>query len=206
MEDASHHENPRSASPPAGADAAPCVSVTKVALPAGGGALRGLGETVEAHEATGTAALSIPLPVSPCRGAEPELALAYGSGDGNGVAGLGFQLSLSSVTRRTSRGVPRYDGTDTFLLDGMDLVPDAGAARIAMRGETRYRVKAFRPRFEQGFDAVERWASASGTSFWRILDAGGTTRLYGPDDASRIADPEAPTRIFAWLLAETVDA
>jgi hypothetical protein len=37
-----------------------------------------------------------------------QLSLGYSAGSGNGPFGLGCQLSVPGVSRKTSRGVPRY--------------------------------------------------------------------------------------------------
>src|SRR5690242_19360888 len=113
-----------------------------ISLPKGGGALHGIGETFSADLHTGTGNFSIPIALPPGRnGFQPELSLAYSTGTGNGPFGLGWELSIPGVTRKTSKGVPRYDdATDIFILSGAeDLVPVPGAAPGAVR---------FRPRTE----------------------------------------------------------
>ena len=77
-------------------------------LPKGGGSIRGLGESFQPNEFTGTAGLSIPIPASPCRGFETGLHIEYGSGSGNGVFGIGFGLPVPNVSRIASTGIPRY--------------------------------------------------------------------------------------------------
>lgn len=85
------------------------VTAPTISLPVGGGAIRGGGEKFTANPATGTGTLSIPLPVSPARsGFSPTLELRYDSGTGNGPFGLGWQLGLPSVTRKTAKGMPAY--------------------------------------------------------------------------------------------------
>ncbi|WP_199868646.1 MULTISPECIES: SpvB/TcaC N-terminal domain-containing protein [Streptomyces] len=100
----------------------------QVTLPKGGGAIRGIGETFTAHPATGTGSVSVPVATSPGRsGFGPRLTLAYDSGAGNGPFGLGWNLSVPSVTRKTDKGLPRYldaVDSDVFVLSGEDdLVP-----------------------------------------------------------------------------------
>lgn len=41
------------------------ISAGQVSLPKGGGAIQGIGESFQATEFTGTAALSIPIPTTP---------------------------------------------------------------------------------------------------------------------------------------------
>ena len=80
-----------------------------VALPKGGGAIHGIGEKFSVNSANGTAAISIPLALSPGRsGFTPRLGLAYDSGSGNGPFGFGWSLSIPSITRKTDKGLPRY--------------------------------------------------------------------------------------------------
>src|ERR1051325_3622854 len=66
----------------------------QVALPKGGGAIRGIGEKFAANPVTGTGSMTVPIPTSPGRsGFGPQLALSYDSGAGNGPFGLGWRLS-----------------------------------------------------------------------------------------------------------------
>ncbi len=105
--------------------AASASTAPQLSLPKGGGAIRGIGETFTATQVTGTGSLSVPIATSPGRsGFGPQLSLAYESGAGNGPFGLGWSLSLPAITRRTDKGLPRYDESDIFILSGAeDLVP-----------------------------------------------------------------------------------
>src|SRR6266704_1471512 len=99
-----------------------------ISLPKGGGAIRGIGEKFAANPVTGTGSMTVPIAVSPGRsGFGPQLALSYDSGSGNGPFGLGWNLSLPTITRKTDKGLPQYqDGaeSDVFILSGAeDLVP-----------------------------------------------------------------------------------
>ena len=112
------------------ADGPPKLSAPSIALPKGGGAVRGIGEKFTANPVTGTGTMSVPIATSPGRsGFGPQLSLSYDSGAGNGPFGFGWNLSLASVTRKTDKGLPRYlDGSeedpDVFILSGAeDLVP-----------------------------------------------------------------------------------
>jgi hypothetical protein len=78
-----------------------------VSLPKGGGAIKRMGEKFAAHPVTGTGSMSVPIATSPGRsGFSPQLSLAYDSGAGNGMFGLGWSLSLPSITRKTDKGLP----------------------------------------------------------------------------------------------------
>ena len=79
-----------------------------LSLPKGGGALKGIGETFQANLFSGTANFSVPIALSPARGGSgPQLSLGYSSGNGNGVFGLGWQLTMPRITRKTEKGLPR---------------------------------------------------------------------------------------------------
>ena len=106
------------------------ITATQVPLPKGGGAIQGIGEKFQADEFTETASLSIPIKTSSCRGFEPTLSVDYSSGSGNGSFGLGFNLSIPKISRKTSKGLPKYDRSDTFLLfNGDNLVPESDGSR-----------------------------------------------------------------------------
>src|SRR4028118_598949 len=104
------------------------VSPPAVSLPKGGGAIKGMGEKFAANPVTGTGSMSVPIATSPGRsGFSPQLSVAYDSGAGNGMFGLGWNLSVPSITRKTDKGLPRYwdlEESDVFILSGAeDLVP-----------------------------------------------------------------------------------
>jgi hypothetical protein len=81
------------------------IEIPSISLPKGGGAIKGIDEKFSVNAVNGTASFSIPLPFSPARGASPALSLSYNSGSGNGVFGLGWNLSLSSIRRnKENRG------------------------------------------------------------------------------------------------------
>lgn len=169
-----------------------------VSLPKSGGAIRGLGEKFAVNAATGTASMSIPLPLSPARGsAAPGSQLTYDSAAGNGPFGFGWRLESLAITRKTDKGLPLYcdgDESDVFIFAGADdLVPilDASGARLSNSRTvygTTYKVSYYRPRIEAAFARIERWVAAdSGLTHWRSLSRDNVITLYGYDAASRIA-------------------
>src|ERR1700676_3991569 len=85
----------------------------RISLPKGGGAIRGIGEKFTANPVTGTGSLSVPIATSPGRsGFGPQLSLSYDSGAGNGPFGIGWNLSLPAITRKTDKGLPKYRDAD----------------------------------------------------------------------------------------------
>jgi hypothetical protein len=88
-----------------------------VSLPKGGGAIKGMGEKFAANPVTGTGSMSVPIATSPGRsGFGPQLSLSYDSGAGNGIFGLGWNLSLPSITRKSFRCVTNREGFKERLL------------------------------------------------------------------------------------------
>lgn len=193
-------------------DALPAVSV-----PTGGGAVRGIGEKFSVNPATGTGTLAVPVPVSPGRaGFGPRLTLAYDSGQGNGPFGLGWSLAVPEISRKTSRGVPRYadhDESDVFVVSGAeDLVPllDAGLTRVRRTehsGGTEYTVDRYVPRVEGLYARIERWTDGAGDAHWRSISTENVTTIYGRSAESRIADPDpaAVGRTAVWLASASYD-
>ena len=110
----------------------------------GGGSYRSIDQTFKMNPANGTMSLNLPIPIAEGRaGFGPNLGLAYNSGSGNGPFGLGWQLQVGSVTRKTSRQIPRYDESDVFLLSSEDeLAPLDIKEHLHPAG---FPVKVFRP-------------------------------------------------------------
>ena len=174
-----------------------------LSLPKGGGAIKGIGETFRPDVFTGTGNFSVPIYTSPGRnGFGPKLALDYSTGGGNGPFGLGWSLSLPRVTRKTEKGLPRYDASDVFVLSGAeDLVPTGQPTP-----RDGYTVTGFRPRTEGLFSRIERWEDATGAVHWRATTKDNVTSIYGKTAAARLADPANLRRVYEWLLQETFDA
>ncbi|HEU5423279.1 MAG TPA: SpvB/TcaC N-terminal domain-containing protein, partial [Nitrolancea sp.] len=176
-----------------------------IALPKGGGALTGIGETFSPDLHTGTGNFSVPIALPPGRhGFQPELSLRYSSGSGNGPFGLGWGLNMPSISRKTSRGLPRYDeAIDTFIFAGAeDLVP------VASMPTCTY----YRPRTEGLFARIMHVHSAD-DNYWEVRTTDGRVDLYGTPrpttapatwrDPASVADPDRPEHIFTWQLTRT---
>src|SRR4029450_11262140 len=98
------------------------VSNQVISLPKGGGALQGIGEKFAPDLHTGTGNFTVPIALPAGRnGFQPQLNLVYSTGTGNSPYGLGWGLSIPGVSRKTSKGIPRYDdSTDVFVLSGAE--------------------------------------------------------------------------------------
>lgn len=216
--------NASSASKQSQSDEKFAVNAPQVSLPKGGGAIRGMGEKFTSNPVTGTGSLSVPIATSPGRaGFGPQLSLAYDSGAGNGVFGIGWSLALPAITRRTDKGLPQYrdaDESDIFILSGAeDLVPvyqknPDGSWKLDPQGNliadevTRngYQVKAYQPRIEGLFARIERWTRLSDDdTHWRSITKDNILTVYGSTTESRIADPAHPNHVFSWLVCQSYD-
>ncbi|QHA84247.1 toxin [Pseudomonas mediterranea] len=163
----------------------------------------------------GAASFELPLPLSGARHLTPALALHYNSQSGNGTFGIGMQLSLASIARRTSEGVPHYADDDVMIdADGVERWPEFNEGMPVIRtlagpGSRACSVVRYYPRIESAFDVYELWSPDDGQApFWRVQGSNGHLYCYGNSEASRIAapvadaDPQAPVRIAEWLLLE----
>lgn len=195
------------------------IDIPSVSLPTGGGALKGIDEKFSVNAVNGTAAFSIALPVSQARGVTPALTLSYNSGSGNGIFGLGWNVSLSSIKRKTDKQLPLYrddNDTDIFLLsEAEDLVPefdrdndgdflkDADGEYIIKEKDSPdnlYTIRFYKPRIEGLFARIERWLAKDGSEIkWRVISKDNITTLFGWSAGTRIADPEHPQKIYEWL-------
>lgn len=186
-----------------------------ISLPKGGGALNGLGEKFSPDLFTGTGNFTVPITLPLGRnGFQPQLSLAFSTGSGNGSFGMGWSLSIPGVTRKTSKGIPRYRDNpnnplfkpDVFILSGAeDLVPVDGAPAGAQR---------YRPRTEGLFALIDHFFGSS-NDYWKVQSKDGLTSYYGTpgtvdSKSAVIAKPDArskidPNKIFAWKLSHTED-
>jgi hypothetical protein len=198
------------------------LTAPRLALPKGGGAIRGIGEKFTANPVTGTGSMSVPIYTSPGRsGFGPQLALSYDSGSGNSPFGFGWSLSLPSITRKTDKGLPQYadaEESDIFILSSAeDLVPvlvesngtwgrEAPTPTRTLYGLT-YTIHRYRPRVEGLFARIERWSNISNPqdTCWRSISKDTITTWYGKTAESRVFDPTDPTRIFTWHISESSD-
>lgn len=172
-----------------------------ISLPQGGGALQGLGETFAPDLFTGTGNFTVPITLPAGRnGLQPQLQLVYSTGNGSSPFGLGWQLSVPGVRRKTAKGVPVYDDSqDTFLLSSSeDLIP------VTETGSSEYR-----PRTDSIFAHISHH-KAERDDYWEVRSKDGLISLYGTpgrrdDDPAALVDPANSRHIFAWNLAATRD-
>jgi hypothetical protein len=149
--------------------------VPSISLPKGGGAIKGIDEKFTVNAVNGTSSFSIPFPFSSARGVSPSLNLTYSSGAGNSIFGLGWNLSLGSIKRKSDKSLPQYldyIDSDTFLFAEVeDLVPEFsknsdGSFQLDADGEyiinerfDRWTIcyQKLQTRIEGLFARIERW-------------------------------------------------
>ena len=191
----------------------------QMTLPKGGGAIRGIGEKFSTNPLTGTATINVPIFTTPSRwDFNPKDSLSYDSGNGNGPFGIGWDIPIPSVSRKTEKGLPRYfdeENSDTFILSGAeDLVPslnkDNNWKEIITEDDTKeYVIQRYRPRIEGLFGRIEKWKNKTNPVdvYWKTISKDNVTTIYGkdPNGNSRITNPDDKSRIFKWLIEESHD-
>lgn len=195
------------------------IEVPSITLPKGGGALKGIDEKFSVNAVNGTAGFSFPLPFASARGATPSLGIGYNSGSGNGIFGLGWNLSLSSIKRKTDKGLPQYFDaidSDVFLFsEAEDLVPalkkeidgsfalDTNNDYIIDEKDSsdgQFIIRLYRPRIEGSFAKIERWRHKNTHEIkWRVITSANFTTLFGWSENSRLAHPKDANKIYEWL-------
>jgi RHS repeat-associated protein len=175
------------------------VSDERVSLPDGPGSIGGIGENADIDPNMGMMRTSVPFEVPAGRaGLTPDLRLAYSSGGGASVVGIGWSFSTPSIERTSLRGLPRYDATDEFAADGGDELVLVDPA-----------TSTYRARFEKVF-ARYRWrdVGAGDQGYWTKEEPDGRVHYYGADDTgtlvptARVAGSDGT---FRYHLVATVD-
>ena len=138
---------------------------------------------------TGRATTAIPIVVPPGRrGLAPTLALSYASSSRNGPVGVGWSLEVGAIERSTKRGVPTYDGSDTFTLQMGGV-----HSELVKIPDGTYRLK------DEGlFLKVEDL----GVSGWQVTDKAGTTYFFGSAQGSGLG---VQGKLFRWALDRVED-
>ncbi|MGL5029093.1 MAG: SpvB/TcaC N-terminal domain-containing protein, partial [Wolbachia pipientis] len=177
------------------------IEAKKLELPKGGGAIKGISEAFQANSFTGTGSFSVPVPLPTCRNFSPTLSVDYNSGSGNGVFGIGFNVSIASIIRKTSKKVPTYDDEDIFVLSGSD-----DLVAINQTSNSKYDITYYQPRVEGLFAKIERLISKNdNTVYWQVTSKDGSIAIYGKNKQAQIYDPKSNSRIAEWLLEESRD-
>ena len=176
---------------------------------------------------SGTANLSYPIEIPAGRqGMQPNLALTYSSGGGNGWLGVGWDISIPSITVETRWGVPRYDQSkesEVYVYEGEQLVTKDGNGNFRemphrtnqwTSRSTLGNEEQFFPRKNEAFDSIVRHGTGPGNYWWTVTHKNGVTDYYGKYVSDNGVNNSCVLRagasnftgaIAQWALAESVD-
>ncbi|MBB5704250.1 hypothetical protein FHS76_004167 [Ochrobactrum daejeonense] len=161
---------------------------------------------------TGNLTHNIDITVPGFRGLEPKIVLNYNSARKTKVSGLyqgwlgyGWGLNGLHVIERGSLGygVPAFDSSDVYLLNGEQLVNcSAGVVSPSCATGGTHATE---------IESYNRIAFNSSANEWRVTERDGTVSLFKPVQSYSGATPTAGTpaydlqRNFRWLLASVMD-
>jgi hypothetical protein len=180
-----------------------------ISTPSGGGSVSGLGETFSPDLFTGTGNFSVPIATPQgLNGFQPELTLGYSTGNGNSPFGLGWDIGIPGVMRKTAKGIPLYDNTDVFILSGAEDLVNIGNFSFELNGIT-LNATQYRPRTEGLFARILH-VSDTDNNFWLVTSKDGLQSFYGTplsrgNDPAVVHQPGDPHKVFAWKLSKTLD-
>ncbi|MEH0152860.1 SpvB/TcaC N-terminal domain-containing protein [Limibacter armeniacum] len=172
---------------------------------------------IEAPQANsmGNASMQYPLKLPAGRqGMQPQLAISYNSGGGNGWLGMGWGLQIPQFSVDVRWGVPRYDvenETETYTFNGEQLTPMAHRGKKVARNGSGDKI--FYPRIEGSFSKIIRHGNTPDTYWWEVIDKSGTKYFYGKSPSSELdAVLKGPVGtdgsregIASWYLREIRD-
>ena len=172
---------------------------------------------------SGTVSMSYPIEIPSGRqGMQPNLSLNYNGGTSSSWVGVGWDLSLPTISVETRWGVPRYDHSkesELYLLNGQQLVTKDQNGNIEdMPHRTNQwknrnytpNYKQFYPRINETFDSIVRHGTNPTNYWWSVTDRNGITSYYGKMHDSENVEPNAVLtdnndNIAQWSLTETRD-
>lgn len=156
---------------------------------------------------TGAATYNIPLVVSPgTAGMHPNLSIQHNSQRGEGLLGIGWDLTGLSAITRTGRTL-YHDGSiapvtltsnDRFIFDGVRLMVATGnygdnGAQYGTEVESFSRITSF--------DV----AGINGPGWFKVDTKNGTTLEFGNTTDSRIEASGGSSTVLSWLLNKVTD-
>jgi RHS repeat-associated protein len=152
--------------------------------------------TAEANVgATGAFETTVAIKIPAFHGLAPRLGLVYSSSSQNGWIGRGWSLTGLSTIRRISvgRGLPRWDGSDTFALDGRDLIlcpPVGSSGAVAQSPSCAHRLTSsvsgapYTTARVEGYQRIMRTPPSIGTharpAEWFVWRTDGVKATYDP--------------------------
>lgn len=168
----------------------------------------------------GTATTSFPIKLPAGRaGMQPSLSVNYNSEGGNGWMGIGWDLSIPSISIDTRWGAPRYDPheeTEIYSMAGEMLTMQVGSDFTnphRTSNITRTSDRVFYPRKEDGsYLNIKRHGSNPTNYWWEVIDKMGNKSFYGGytnvgviENAIIRTKLEDGNNIAHWALYRTED-
>ncbi|PJZ51235.1 RHS repeat-associated core domain-containing protein [Leptospira adleri] len=147
------------------------------------------------HDGSASTSISIEVPQG-TKGVIPSLALSYNSRGGNGVVGVGWDLSgIHTISRNPSFGI-NYNGTDSYSSSLAGELIDVSGNR-----------SAFHSRKESWIQFVPQGSCGDGPCSWVATDKDGKKFTFGGTPDSRIgAIGRAAGSIREWALSREEDS
>ncbi|MDJ0716864.1 MAG: polymorphic toxin-type HINT domain-containing protein [Prochloraceae cyanobacterium] len=155
----------------------------------------------------GGANYSIEIEVPPgTDGVQPNISLAYDSQSGNGLVGVGWNLSGFSAINRCSKNIAtdgiragvNFDSNDRFCLDGQRLMAIEGNYG---NNDTKYHTER-----ETWIDVISHTESGkNGPRYFTALTRDGHKLQFGGTEDSQIGVRESDGAIRVWALNKITD-
>jgi len=151
---------------------------------------------------SGEASFSLPLEIpGGRRGMNPSVALVYSSSRSSGITGRGFSISCGGeVSTDTRKGLPQYNGHDSYLLNGTRMELDREAGGIQEYSTLR---ETLAQKIVRHYSDKEDW--------WEVTDGNGNVSRYGKYVDHAKESLSLPITMgsggaYTWHLAEQCDA
>jgi RHS repeat-associated protein len=155
-------------------------------------------------DASGTYHESVAIQVPSYHGLEPNLNLFYKSSSGNGILGVGWNLSgdFSIIRVSAGKGSPNYDASDVYLLNGMELIrcQSSTASQVGTDSPScKYPASSAYISYTTRIESFQRIAYDQGTNYWYVWSKTGIKTTYQPRPFRREYGPNI------WDVAKIED-
>lgn len=127
------------------------------------------------------------------KGMNPQLALEYNSHAGNGIAGMGWQLSgLAAIKRVSYNSAINFSASDSYAESSAGILIDQGGGTYFPKVETFTKFAAI-------------GSCGNGPCSWTAQDRSGVTKYYGSTSDSRIEAVGKGGSVRVWALSRVED-
>jgi hypothetical protein len=167
--------------------------------------------------------MSYPIEIPAGRqGMQPNIGLSYGGTTASSWVGVGWNLSLPTITVETRWGVPHYYPdveSELYILNGEQLVTKDTSGKMEpmphrtniwkQRNPSQNEMRYY-PRIDEVHDSIVRHGTNPTNYWWSVTDKNGITSYYGKTHDSETVNPNAVLtdytgNIAHWCLTETRD-